>query len=84
LNAVTVSNSRARSTQTRQQIGTRSTEESKESDCEELTQFAYSKIQSVVINCNSARQLANKSEYKMQNPQIIDALPGKMSQYFSV
>jgi hypothetical protein len=44
----------ARSTQTRQGIGTRSTEENKESACEELMQCDYSKIEIVIVNCNPA------------------------------
>jgi hypothetical protein len=39
----------ARSTQRRQRIGTRSTEENKRSTYEELTQCDYSKIESVII-----------------------------------
>jgi hypothetical protein len=54
VNAVTVNNSHGRSTQTRQRIGTRSTEENKRSTCEELAQCAYNKIESVIINCKSA------------------------------
>jgi hypothetical protein len=63
VSSVTVNNSHGRSMETRQRIGTRSTEENKESACEELTQCAYSKIDSVVINCNSAWQISNKSRY---------------------
>jgi hypothetical protein len=55
-----VNNSCSRSTQTRQRIETRSTEENKESACEELTQCAYSKIQSDVINCEDF-----KCDYKV-------------------
>jgi hypothetical protein len=60
VNAVTVlvqwrvNNSRGRSTQIRQRIGTRSTEENKRSAGEELAQCDYSKTDSVIINCNSA------------------------------
>jgi hypothetical protein len=55
-----VNNSRDRNAQTRQQIGIRSTEENKESACEELIQCAYSKNQSVVINCEDF-----KCDYKV-------------------
>jgi hypothetical protein len=55
-----VNNSRGISAQTRQRIGTWSTEENKESACEELMQCAYSKIQSVVINCEDF-----KCDYKV-------------------
>jgi hypothetical protein len=37
--------------QTRQQIGTRSTEEYERSAGEELTQCDYSETESVIINC---------------------------------
>jgi hypothetical protein len=46
-------NSRGRITRTRQQIGIRSTEEIKRSDCEELTRFMRN-ILSVIINDNTA------------------------------
>jgi hypothetical protein len=46
--------------QTTQQIGIRSTEENKESACEELMQCAYSKIQIVVMNCEDF-----KCDYKV-------------------
>jgi hypothetical protein len=50
VNAITVNNSQGRSMQTRQLTGARSTEENKGSACEELTQCAYSKTESVIIN----------------------------------
>jgi hypothetical protein len=55
-----VNNSPGNGVQTRQRIGTRSTEENKESACEQLTQCAHSKIQSVVINCEDF-----KCDYKV-------------------
>jgi hypothetical protein len=36
---------------------------------------------SVVINVIPPDDLPNESRYKIQNPQITDALPGKTSQY---
>jgi hypothetical protein len=61
----------ARSTQTRQRIGIRSTQEYKRSVGEELTQCDDSKIY----------DLSNKSRYKIQNQQITDMLLGNTSQY---
>jgi hypothetical protein len=66
--------------QTRQRIGTRSTEENKRSAGEELTQCAHSKIESVIIVI-PPDDLSNKSRYKIQNQQITDALPDNTSQY---
>jgi hypothetical protein len=71
-----VNNGHGRSTQTRQQIGTRGTEENKRSACEELMQCAYNKIESVQPD-----DLSNKLRYKIQNPLITVALLGNMSQY---
>jgi hypothetical protein len=53
-NAVTVNISCCRSTQARQRIGIRSTQENKMSAGEELTQCVYSKIETVISMCNSA------------------------------
>jgi hypothetical protein len=51
VNAVTVNISRGRSTQARQRIGIRSTQENKRSAGEELTQYVYSKIETVITDC---------------------------------
>jgi hypothetical protein len=51
VNAVTVNISRGRSTQARQRIGTRSTQEYKRSAGEELSQFDLNKSKSVITNC---------------------------------
>jgi hypothetical protein len=53
VNAVTVNISRGRSTQARQRIGTRSPEENKGSAGEDF-KCDYSKIETVIINFNSA------------------------------
>jgi hypothetical protein len=55
-----VNNSRGRSAQARQRIGTRSTEDNKRSGSEQLTQCACSKIKSVRINCEDF-----KCDYKI-------------------
>jgi hypothetical protein len=62
-----VNNSRSRSTQTRQRIGTRSIEENKRSGSEELTQCDYSKIESVVINCEDFKCDYSKIETVVVN-----------------
>jgi hypothetical protein len=63
-----------------QRIGTRNTEENKESACEELKQSAYSKIVLSLIVI-PPDDLSNKSRYKIQSPLITDALPGNTPQY---
>jgi hypothetical protein len=45
--------------------------EYKTSAGEELTQCVYSKIETVIINCNSAWCITNKSRYKIENQLII-------------
>jgi hypothetical protein len=38
---------------------------------------SYSKIKSVIINCNSAWRIPNKSSYRIRNPLITVSLPSK-------
>jgi hypothetical protein len=56
-----MNNSRGGGAQAGRRNGAGSAEEGKESACEELTQYAYSNIWSVVISRNSAWQTSNKS-----------------------
>jgi hypothetical protein len=52
-----------------------------DNDCEELTQCAYSKIESVVINCSLAWRISNKLSVKSRIHKLFVALPGSMLQY---
>jgi hypothetical protein len=45
--------------------------------CSELQCYSYSKIKYVIINCNSALRISNKSSYQIRNPLITVALPSK-------
>jgi hypothetical protein len=44
--------------------------------------YSYSKINSVIINCNSAWRIPNKSSVKSRTHKLFVALPGKQATIF--
>jgi hypothetical protein len=67
-----------RNTQARQRIEIRSTEEYKESACEELTHCDYSEIESVIVNCKFRMMIypINRNN-ESRTHKLFDALPGE-------